>query len=57
MKENEEEEEEEEEEEKKEPIDIEFTEPNVDSEMMKMILTLDDRVYKIKMKKILLWII
>ena len=43
-------------EEEKEPIDIEFTEKNADSEMMKMPLTLEDQVNKKKTRKILLWL-
>ena len=43
-------------EEEKEPIDIEFTEQNADYEMMKMLLTLDNRMYKKKTRKILLWL-
>ena len=35
----------------KEPIDIEFTDQNSDPEMMKMLLTLDDRVEKKKMRR------
>ena len=50
MKENEEDEEE------KEPIDIEFILQNANSEMIKMLLTLDDQMCKIKMRKILLWL-
>ena len=38
----------------KEAIDIEFNEQIAATEMMKMLLTLDDLVYKIKMRKILL---
>ena len=37
----------------KELIDIEFTEQTVDREMMKMLLTLDDRMYKKITRKIL----
>ena len=44
------------EEEEKEPITIEFTEQKADPEMMKMLLTLDDRIYKKKTRKILLWL-
>ena len=42
--------------EEKEPIDIKFTEQNIHPEMMKMLLTLDDRMYKKKTRKILLWL-
>ena len=38
---------------KKEPIDIEFTYQKACPEIMKMLLTLDDRVYKKKTMKIL----
>ena len=48
--------EENEEEEEKEQIDIEVSEQKVDPEMMKMLLTLDDQVYKKKSRKILLWL-
>ena len=41
-------------EEEKEPIHIEFTEQIADSEMMKMLLTLVDRVYKKRTMKTLL---
>ena len=40
----------------KEAIDIEFIEQIVAPEMIKMLLTLDDLVYKMKMRKILLWL-
>ena len=43
-------------EEEKDPIDIKFTEQNADSEMMKILLNLNDLVYKMKMRKILLWL-
>ena len=46
-----EENEEEEEEEEKEPINIELTEQNAGSEIMKMQLTLNDRMYKKKTRK------
>ena len=44
----------EENEEEKEPIDIEFPEQKADPEMMKMLLTLNDQMYKKKTRKILL---
>ena len=40
----------------KEAIDIEFTQKIAAPEIIKMLLTLDDQVYKIKMRKILLWL-
>ena len=40
---------------KRKPIDIEFTEQKADPKMMKLLLTLDDWMYK-KMRKILLWL-
>ena len=40
----------------KEAIDIELTEKIATPEMMKMLLTLDDLVYKLKMRNILLWL-
>ena len=40
----------------KEAIDIEFTQQIAAPEIIKMLLTLDDQVYKMKMKKILLWL-
>ena len=43
------------EDEEKEPTDIEFTEQKADPEIMKMLLTLDGRVYK-KTRKTLLWL-
>ena len=43
-------------EEEKEPVDIDFTEKKTGSEMMKKLLTLDNRVYKKKTRKILLWL-
>ena len=43
-------------EEKKESIDIELIEPKADPEMMKILLTLDYRMYKKKTMKILLWL-
>ena len=39
-----------------EPIDIEFTNQKYRPEMMKMLFTLDDVVYKKKTRKILLWL-
>ena len=39
----------------KEAIDIELTEQVFGLKMMKMLLILDDLVYKMKMRKILLW--
>ena len=39
----------------KEEIDIEFTKKIAAPEMIKMLLTLDDLVYKMKMRIILLW--
>ena len=39
----------------KETIDIEFTKKIAAPEMIKILLTLDDLVYKMKMRKILLW--
>ena len=42
---------EENEEEEKEPINIELTEQNAGSEIMKMQLTLNDRMYKKKTRK------
>ena len=47
---------EEEEEEEKEPINIELTAEKDRPEMMKMLITLDDQVYKIKTRMILLWL-
>ena len=44
----------EENEEEKEQIDIEFTDQNADSEIMKMLLTLNDQMYKNKRKILLL---
>ena len=43
-------------EEEKESINIEFTEENQILIMMKMLLTLANRVYKKKTRKILLWL-
>ena len=43
-------------EEEKEPVDIDFTEQKTGSEMMKKLLTLGNRVYKKKRRKILLWL-
>ena len=43
-------------EEEEEPIDINFTEQKSGSEMMKMLLTLDNQVYKKKTRKILIWL-
>ena len=43
-------------EEEKGPIDIKFTEQKDDSEIMKILLTLDYRMYKKKTRKILLWL-
>ena len=43
-------------EEEKEPVDIDFTEQKTGSEMMKKLLTLGNRVYKKKTRKILLWL-
>ena len=40
----------------KEAIDIGFTQQIAAPEIIKMLLTLDDQVYKMKMKKILLWL-
>ena len=40
----------------KEPIDIELTEQKADPEMMKMLLTINDQVFKKKTEKILLWL-
>ena len=40
----------------KEPIDIELTEQKAGPEMMKMLLTLNDQVYKKNTRKILLWL-
>ena len=41
---------------KKEPIDIDFTEQNADPLIMKMLLTLNNRMFKKKTRKILLWL-
>ena len=41
---------------KKEQIDIELTEQKAGFEMMKMLLTLDEKVNKKKTRKILLWL-
>ena len=43
-------------EEEKEPINIELTEQKQILIMMKMLSTLNDQVYKKKMRKILLWL-
>ena len=43
-------------EEEKELIDSEFAEQKVDPEMMKILLILDDRMFKKKERKILLWL-
>ena len=43
----------EENEEEKEPIDIEFTEQKADPETMKILLTLNEHMYKKKMRKII----
>ena len=43
-------------EEEKELIDIELTEQKAGPEMIKMLLTIDDRLYKKKTRKILLWL-
>ena len=43
-------------EEEKESINIEFTEENQIFIMMKMLLTLNDQMYKKKTRKILLWL-
>ena len=40
----------------KEAIGIEFTEQIAAPEMIKILLTLNDQVYKMKMRKILLWL-
>ena len=40
----------------KKAIDIEFTQQIAAPEIIKMLLTLDDLVYKIKMRGILLWL-
>ena len=40
----------------KEAIYTEFTQQIAAPEMVKMLLTLDDQVYKMKMKKILIWL-
>ena len=40
----------------KEAIDIEFTKQIAALEMIEMLLTLDYQVYKMKMRKILLWL-
>ena len=40
----------------KEPIDLEFSEQKDRPEMMKMLFTFDDQVYKKKTEKILLWL-
>ena len=47
---------EENEEDEKEPIDIEFTEQKAGLEIMKMIFTLDDWMYKMKTRKMSLWL-
>ena len=47
---------EENEDDKKESINIKITEQKTDPEMTKMLLTLDDQVYKNKTRKILLWL-
>ena len=46
----------EENEEEKEPIDIEFTEQKADPETMKILLTLNEHMYKKKMRKIIFWL-
>ena len=43
-------------EEEKGPIDIEFNEQKTDPEIMKMLLTFDDRMCNKKMRKILFWL-
>ena len=43
-------------EEEKEPIDLEFTKQKADPDMIKMLLTLNNQVYKKKTEKILLWL-
>ena len=43
-------------EEEKELINIEFTEQKANPEIMVKLSTLDDRMYKKKMRKILLWL-
>ena len=43
-------------EEEKEPIDIELIEQNADPEIIKMLLNLNDRMYKKKTRKIFLWL-
>ena len=43
-------------EEEKEPFDIDFIEQKIGSEMIKKLLTLGNRVYKKKTRKILLWL-
>ena len=40
----------------KETIDIEFTQQIAAPEIIKMLLTLDDLVFKMKMRKILFWL-
>ena len=40
----------------KEPIDLEFAVYKADPEMIKMLLTLNDQVYKKETGKILLWL-
>ena len=44
------------EENEKEPIDIELTEQKAGPEMMKLLLTLNNQMYKKKTRKILLWL-
>ena len=41
----------------KEAINIEFTQQIAVPEIIKMLLTLDDLVHKMKMRKILLWLL
>ena len=43
-------------EEERKLIYIEFTKQNADPEMMKVLLTLDDQMYKKKTRKILFWL-
>ena len=43
-------------EEEKELINIEFTEQKANHEIVKMLLTLDDQMYKKKTRKILFWL-
>ena len=47
---------EEKDEKEKDPINIELSEQKANSEMVKMLLTLDDQMYK-KTRKILFWLI